>query len=212
MSKRRMRKSLVLLTVWMTLTVCGCGSDGNAAYQRGVDAYDDGDYAAAIEYFEEAKELGASDYDEWELYKYLGYCYFELDMYEGAIANYQKALEECPEEVDTMVDLAIAYRQSGDYDKAEELYMQALEIEPEHAALNSSLGTLYILKNDPKTAITYFNRAIDVDPSLAVAYGNAALAYAMVGDFETAEEYLDMSIVRGYENVEAIRNMIEELR
>ncbi|MBQ7925202.1 MAG: tetratricopeptide repeat protein [Lachnospiraceae bacterium] len=224
----------MLLAVVMMLGLCGCSSkindvlsenmnhvineatkevnNGDTIFLEAVEAYKDGDYAHAIEKCEEAKEKGLRKYSEATLYSVIGSCHLDLDMYEEAIEHYSKAVELEPDRVEHVVNLAIAYRQSGDNGKAKELYIQGLEIDPNYAELNSSLGSLYILENDPEMAIHCFDRAIELDPSLAVAYGNGALAYALIGDFETADEYLEKAIVRGYTNADIIKERIDALR
>ncbi|MBE5883232.1 MAG: tetratricopeptide repeat protein [Lachnospiraceae bacterium] len=209
--KKRMQSVFVILCLIMTL--CGCGNvSGDTIFLSAVRDYNENSLISAIEKFEKASEKGLERYSEGELYTYLGHCHIELDMCDRAIEYYIQAVESEPDRVEYVVNLAIAYRQSGDNKTAMELYLQAMEINPDYPELNSSLGSLYVLENDPETAIYYFNRAVELDPSLAVAYGNGALAYAMAGDFEMAEEYLEMSITRGYENAEIIRERIEALR
>lgn len=197
----------------MMVSLTGCNRvSGDTIYLSGVRDYNDDSLISAIEKFEKAKEAGLERYSEADLYSYLGSCHLEMDMYDEAIENYSYAVELAPDKVEHVVNLAIAYRQSGDNGKAMELYLQALEINPDYAELNSSLGSLYILEDEPETAIYYFNRAIELDPSLGVAYGNGALAYALVGDFEMAEDFLKKSIARGYSNADIIRERIDALR
>lgn len=205
-------KSIVLL-ICMVVSLCGCSRvSGDTIYLSGVRDYNEGSLISAVEKFEKAKEAGLERYSEADLYSYLGSCYLEMDMHDEAIENYTYAMKIAPDGVEHVVNLAIAYRQSGDNGKAMELYLQAMEIDPDYAELNSSLGSLYILEDEPETAIYYFNRAIELDPGLAVAYGNGALAYALAGDFEMAEEFLEKSIARGYANADIIRERIDALR
>lgn len=206
--------SVLTVCIMFTLALGGCASsdDGDLLFLNGVEDYNNQEYASAIDKLTKAETEGLKRYKIGDLYTYLGHCYSELDMYENAIEYYQMALEENPDKVEYIVNLAITYRQSGDNKKAMELYLQALELEPDYAELNSSLGSLYILENNPEQAIIYFNKAIEQDSSLAVAYGNGALAYALIGDFEKADEYLEKAIVRGYSNAEAIRERIDALR
>ncbi|MBO5341524.1 MAG: tetratricopeptide repeat protein [Lachnospiraceae bacterium] len=185
---------------------------GDTYFEEGAAAYLDGDYITALEKLQEAEKYGVDEYSNGDLYTYIAHTYWELGLSDEAIGYYQYAVDEDPDEVSYVVNLAIAYRQCGDNETAKELYLQALEIDPNYAELHSSLGTLYIIENRPEDAIESFNKAIELNPNLAVAYGNAALAYAMVGDFETADEYLDMAIIRGYTSADVIRDRIEELK
>lgn len=211
--KRAKKIVSVIMMLCMVASLSACNRvSGDTIYLSGVRDYNEDSLISAIEKFEKAREAGLERYSEADLYSYLGSCHLELDMYDEAIEYYTMAMELAPDGVEHVVNLAIAYRQSGDNGKAMELYLQALEIDPDYAELNSSLGSLYILEDEPETAIYYFNRAIELDPSLAVAYGNGALAYALAGDFEMAEEFLEKSIARGYANADIIRERIDALR
>lgn len=214
--KRFIVTLLTALCMSFLLTACTLPllslQSGDTYYEEGVNAYLSGDYTAALESLKQAEKYGVEDYPKGDLYTYIAHSYWELGMSDEAIGYYHYAMDENPEDVSYIVNLAIAYRQCGDNETAKDLYRQALEVDPNYAELHSSLGTLYILENKPEDAILCFNQAIELNPNLAVAYGNAALAYAMTGDFETADEYLDMAIVRGYENADAIRDRIDALK
>ena len=161
-----------------------------------------GDYDAALSYFEDAIKKGVSEnVSTSDLYAFLGNTYMELD---------DISLEADSSNVRNYVNLAIAYRQKGDGNKAKQLYVQATAIDPDYPELNSSLGSLYLLEGDAEKAIEYFNKAIEKDPDLAVAWGNAALAYAKTDDFEKANEYLNTAREKGYKNADTIAEMIEE--
>ncbi len=198
--------------VMFILGGCSSSDKGDLLFLNGVEDYNNQEYASAIEKMTNAETEGLKRYKIGDLYTYLGHCYSEMNMYGNAITYYQMALDQDSDKVEYIVNLAIAYRRSGDNERAMDLYIQALEINPDYAELNSSLGSLYILENNPEQAVIYFNKAIEQDPGLAVAYGNGALAYALIGDFEKADEYLEQAIVRGYSNADAIRERIDALR
>ncbi len=205
----------VLSAAFICVSLAGCsalGGSGDSLFLKGTEQYADGEYNKAIKTLERAQSVGTSRYARDDVDTILGHCYLELNQYEKALEHYQAALDEQPEEVIYIVNLAVAYRQSGDNEKARELYMEALEIDPDYAELNSSLGSLYVLEGEPELAIEYFNKAIESDASLAVAYGNGAYAYALIGDFETADKYLDKAEELDYQNIDIMREMIEELR
>lgn len=186
---------------------------GDALLESASYDYLEGDYESALEKLLKAEIVGVSDEEVLiDLYSVTGNTYLELDDYENAISYHEKALALDPDSVVCVVNLAVSHRKNGDMDKAKELYMKGLEIDPEYAELNSSLGSLYILENEPEKAIEYFEKAIKLDDNLAVAYANAALAYAMTGDMETADDYLNKAILRGYDNTENLKELIEQFR
>ena len=186
--------------------------DGDKLLLEGIEEYNEGNYADAIDKLLAAESAGLKKQKLSTLYSYMGASCEELALYDQAIEYYQKALEEDPEDPQNYVNLAIAYRLTGDYELALDTYKEGLEVDPDYPELNSSLGTLYLLLGNAEAAIPYFENALEEDPSLAVTYGNAALAYAITGDFETAEEYLDIARSKGYTNADVIQERIDALR
>lgn len=211
--RRHFKKTFIVFVVGILLVLSGCNAPpkGDLLFLDGVDAYNEGDYVTAIEHLEQAVEIGLKRYEIGDLYTYLGHCYSDMEMYDESINYYKMALEVGPDKVEYYVNLGVTYRRSGENQKALELYLQALKLDPDYAELHSGLGSLYILENQPEKAVEYFDKAIALDSNLAVAYGNGALAYALIGDFETAEEYLEKAEVRGYENIEVLREKITTL-
>lgn len=209
-----MKKKLLslFLIFCLALVFGGCkNSDGDKLLLEGAEAYENGDYEAALEKLEAAKEAGISEkHSMSDLYSCLGNTYMELDNMEKAFEYYNAALEDDPDDVRNYTNLAIAYRQNGDTESAKKLYLQAIVLDPDYPELNSSLGTLYLFEGNTTEAIKYFDRAIELDPDLAVAYGNGALAYAMDGDFETADKYLALAREKGYANADQMAEMIEK--
>ncbi len=204
----------IWLLILGTLALTGCigKAQGELLYKEGFECYGDGNYTKAITKLEQAREAGVSDEMRIHLEIYLGSAYLESDLPELAMESYEFLCEKEPEKVEYWVNLGICHRKLGDYEAAREMYEVALDIAPEDAELNSSLGSLYLLEDNPMLAIEYFKKAIEEDPNLGVAYGNCALAYAILGDFAEAEHYLEQSILHGYQNADAVRERIEDLR
>ena len=208
--KKKFISVITILCIIFTFSACS-SSDGDSLYKDGQKAYMNGDYDAALSYFEDAIKKGVSEnVSTSDLYAFLGNTYMELDDIDKAIESYDISLEADSSNVRNYVNLAIAYRQKGDGNKAKQLYVQATAIDPDYPELNSSLGSPYLLEGDAEKAIEYFNKAIEKDPDLAVAWGNAALAYAKTDDFEKANEYLNTAREKGYKNADTIAEMIEE--
>lgn len=187
-------------------------TEGDRYFLEGVKKYNDGDYTGAVIDLEEAVSFGTILYGMDKAYSILGNTYCELELYDKAVENGEKAVELAPDSCECLTNLGVAYRQNGELDKAMETYKKALEIEPDYANLNSSIGTLYIVMDQPQEAIICFKKAIESDASLAVTYGNLALAYALAGDFENADAQMENAIRHGYENADMIKEKIDTLR
>lgn len=64
--------------------------------------------------------------------------------YTGAIEQLGLALNQEPDDADTLNYLGYCHRKLGNYEEAERFYLRALEIEPEHRGANEYLGELYL--------------------------------------------------------------------
>ena len=91
--------------------------------------YDSGKYAEAIPEYLEAIEENP---DNLEDYIALGFCYYQLEEYEKAAAEYEVLLERDPEYAIGLFGLgSIYYYKLEEYEKALPLLQKYLEIEPE---------------------------------------------------------------------------------
>lgn len=89
----------------------------NRNFDKAADAY---------EKFLESKPDNA-----WETYYKLGVCRIELEQFDNAIAAFQEAYKERPQDQRIIYDLAQAFEKSKQYGKAEELYIKISELNPE---------------------------------------------------------------------------------
>lgn len=214
---KKIKLITIILCIVCLVSFTGCAGallssmNGDSDFTSGINAYEGGRYEEALEYLKEAERKGLKEYEYGDLYAVFGHCYVEIQNMDKAFEYYNKALDEDPDSVEYLTNIAVAYRKNGDFNKAKELYSKALEIDPDYPELNVSLGAIYVWENDPETAIYYLDRAIELDPSLSVAYANASVAYAMAGDFETAREYLGQAIVLGYDKADLLEERIDEL-
>ena len=105
---------------------------------------------------------------------------------DGAIADYNRAIELDPK-------LAIAYNNRGNAEKAKgDLsgaiadYNRAIELDPKHASAYYNRGNVKDARGDLDGAIADFNLAIELDPKDADAYTNRGRCKEAKGDLDTA--------------------------
>lgn len=185
---------------------------GDLHAQEGIQAYDNQDYELCVEELEQAVDLELMEYQLDEVYTILGNAYDKLEFYEQAIEAHKMALGINPNNYKAWVNLGIVYRLTSELKEAEKCYQKALQISPCYPQLHASLGALYIFTGEPHKAIKALKKSIQLDAQLPVAHSNIALAYAMVGLFEAAGNSLRQAVVLGYQNWEAIRDRINNLR
>ena len=112
--------------------------------------------------------------------------------WDGAIADFNRALQFDPKLAKAYLDRGIAKTNKGDRDGAIADYNRALQLDPRLATAYQARGIAKLQKNDFDGAIADFDRALQFDPKLAKAYVDRGLAkrgkcelttYGGVGDF-----------------------------
>jgi len=191
---------------------CDLQKNGDALVEEAAIYHDQGNYAEAIPYFQEALDRPLINYSKSEVLTMIGNCYNELNEFEQSLEYHNRAIKEDPQNYMAYVNKGVVCRLLGEFGQAEKMYNRALELEPEYAELHVSLGALYIHQEAYDKAVAHLEKGVELDESLAVAHSNLALAYAMVGRFKDADRELDEAIRRGYAQPELIQERIDELK
>ena len=110
----------------------------------------------------------------------LGHLQFQAKNNAAARAEFERAIQLDPKQVQAYLGLAQIYQAENQMDTAIAQYQKALELQPKSAMLITMIGNLY-LDRDLETARKYFQKALDVDPNFTVALSNMAWADALEG-------------------------------
>lgn len=105
---------------------------------------------------------------------------------DGAIADYNRAIELNPQSTKAYINRGVAKRGKGHVDGAIADYKRAIELNPQDARAYVHLGEARRVKGDPDGAIVDFNRALKIDPQYARAYGARGAAKRAKGDLDGA--------------------------
>ena len=153
------------------------------------------------------------DYGE-VFYIQLGDECFEKHDYQGAITNYNQALQ-IKKDIDIYYKYALSSYNLGDYQAAIVNFSQALQLNSHHAKTYHYRGLAhYQLGNYPE-AIDDYTQAIRINPHLAIAYKNRAEVRADIGDHQGAiEDYtqaikINPDYAHTYKNQAMARYFIE---
>lgn len=187
-------------------------SAGDLFVEQGLEAYDNGDYRAAIQQFKLAIEAGVTEQDLAEVYTLMGNAHDRLDQFDDALAAHTRAVEIDPQSFRAWNNLGIAYFYLGNLTEAEASHKRAINLKPDYAFAHASLGAVYISRDEPEAAIQALEEAIRLDEALATAHANLALAYALIDQFDAAESSLQRAIVLGYENGAVVQQRINNLK
>jgi len=96
--------------------------------------------------------------------------------YEGAIEDYNKAIEINPKDAEAYNNRGVAKWDLGDDRGAIEDYNKAIEIKPRYADAYSDRGVVKDKLGDYKGAIEDYNKAIEINPKYSKAYNNRGVA------------------------------------
>jgi tetratricopeptide (TPR) repeat protein len=128
---------------------------------------------------------------------------------DGAIADYNHALELDPKFIRAFGNRGEARRTKGDMDGAITDYSRVIELDPNNALAYTARGDAKRGKGDFEGAIADYSRAIELEPKSDFAYIGRGMAKTLKGDFDGAindfsrameinpEDMLIFSAVRG---------------
>jgi len=112
------------------------------------------------------------------------------DEYEGMIPTLEQSLQDDPENLQTLQDLAIAQYNTGKYEEAAATYEKMLSLEDTAFTRNNYAN---VLRDWEKTedAITNYQKAISMDNTLVTPYLNLASILVREGRIEEAKDTLE---------------------
>lgn len=195
-------KSNVLLPLLLGWFFCGV-ADAQGDFQRGLSYYKQGQYARAIEEFEQIVEA-SPDYESG--HRILGDAYLKLREYDKAVSAFEKAIRLKEDNWVSHYGLALAYYNAGRYRQA----VAALNEGERHARTPQEnyqkhhvRGSAYYNLSDFDRAIIDLQRAISMrrgDPGVALQLG---IAYYHRKEFDQAETYLKQAAASQDQSAEA---------
>lgn len=134
----------------------------SAKVQEGIDAIQAGDHAAAKSALTEAHEADPKDP---QAAFYLGVALQNLEDAEGAMAMYQKALDNDPKLLEAIVNLSgMLLDVKKQPEEALALIDRGLKIDPKHADLHRNKALAFYDKKDIDGALAALGPALDVQP------------------------------------------------
>ncbi|HKP72951.1 MAG TPA: tetratricopeptide repeat protein, partial [Pyrinomonadaceae bacterium] len=107
---------------------------------------------------------------------------------EEALASLNRAVELNPNRTESLMSLALYYRQVGDAAKAEEVYKRALAANDRSALAHLEYAKFLVSQNRKDVAEAEFRRAAEVEPENRDARSTLAKFYLANKQFDRAEE------------------------
>ena len=171
--------------------------NGEEAFERGKEFYEQGEYLKAIECFEKAledKNFNAPGM----AWKNMGIAYWNLGKHEKSIECYEEAIEakNFDEHSKVWYDMGIAHWNLGKYKEAIDYYEKAIGDKKFDALGNAwnNMGIAYENLGEHEKAIDYYEKAIKYNPEDVIAYNNLGKVLYRLKRYDDAEKQFRMFI------------------
>jgi len=151
------KKSYELDTAWIRLKIAIEYFEKNNRLDPYLDPAYDNDYDREIEYLKKALEL---DFNNAEIYRYIGLAYKDKKDYDKAIECFNKALELGYDKAAAYTNIGDAYYEKRNFDKAIKNLEKAIELNPDLEQAYYNMGKVYGSKGDKTKELYYKNNAI----------------------------------------------------
>jgi len=159
----------------------------NLLHDLGIGHYLIGEFSDSIKYLQKAVELAPK---KVAFLFNLGNAFNENDQPDLAIDIYLRALDQNPNHIPSLNNLADCYEAVGQFDKAHELFHYLTRINGENALSHFNLGNFFLRQNQHIEAAKCYEEAIKRDETFADAYHNIAWILHQAKADEEAMEYV----------------------
>jgi protein O-mannosyl-transferase len=135
-------------------------------------------------------------------YLLMGNCYYYLQDFENAVAQYQKCLTIDPSYKDALSNLPVAYRDLGKYygekkndlPKALEALNKSYSMRPDDSETLRLLGVGNAIGGKPQVAIEFFEKSLKLQPENSRTLFDTGTAYMQVGNLTKGKELHDKAL------------------
>lgn len=195
-----MRHQVMIFGTVLIFLVCaamlGFAQDAQEWFDRASDAFDEGNYVRAIEYYGRTVEL---DPEYGYAYNNRAWAYYFLGRYDEALADLDRALKLGPVDAPAYYGRGVVYEQLGRYEEAVGDYTSAIEFDPGYALAYNNRAWVYNLMGDHTRALEDVERAmepIDEDNSfvLPLTYNTRGSIYRELERYDEAMADIERAI------------------
>jgi hypothetical protein len=105
---------------------------------------------------------------------------------------------------DVLLSDGFNFLQEGYFERARERFLQAIELDPRRVEAYNGVGVTYYARHRYDDALTWYKRSLRYDPDFGDAYYNTACIYALQNKPEMALRYLQIAMLNGFVEVDAM--------
>jgi tetratricopeptide (TPR) repeat protein len=154
--------------------------------EEAIELAKSGNYMHAIEKFNEIiKEYP----NHWRAYNGRGLCRSDMENFDGAFADFHKAIELSPDNVIVLMNLADHYLGRGRHKDALEKFNLILQLDPSADRFISRGNCFNSIKKHDE-ALNDFLKAIELESDNFFAYTNVVETYMVMDNIKKAKEYI----------------------
>lgn len=104
--------------------------------------------------------------------------FFDTGEFEQAIKGYEKILEICPDDIETLYKKGQCLYLWSEHEEALNSFKKIIQLKPNYAECYCNIGLILELHlNDPSGAVENYEKAVKIDPNLEMAYFRLAEYY-----------------------------------
>ena len=167
-------------------------SSPNTEFNRGLAAFNGGDYDTALRHFSAAVELG---HDDADAHNYLGLTHLKQGRIDDAMDCFVMAAHFRPDFAEAYYNLALAAQRRDAHREAVGYLQRALAARADYAEAYTALGASLLVLGDPQQAAAHFGKAVELRPDDAHAHSN--LGYVLLrdlGEYERGAAHLKTAL------------------
>jgi len=123
-----------------------------------------------------------------------GDAFYQAGNIDGAMAEYELALEMDPDNVNVYNSMGVCHGERGDYDRALASFATAVALDPEDVFAIYNAGYIHMQRQEYETALEYFRKALAVDDTIFELLFQAGRALYELGRPEEALHHIRSAI------------------
>lgn len=183
--------------------MAGCGTDKEevkASYrQMGIAYMEQGDYASAIEAFDEAlsQEIGKIGADELDITYYKAAAQYAGGDYEAAMATYNAIIDFENEAYEAYYLRGCLYCKQGNAEAAKTDFAAAVKYKENDYELYIQIAENLFALGEEEEAKGYLNAALQIKGSEMSNYAYRGQVYYLLGEYDSAITELKMALEAG---------------
>ncbi len=169
--------------------------DTESFFKQAEQAYADGEYDLAIQYYSQAIALKSNNY---QYFNSRGVAYYMEEDYYRAISDFLYSIDINPDFFRPWYNMAYAKFQLNDLNGALTDVEKSIELKPDYCAAHNLQGLIFDQGGDMEQAMESFLNAYHCDTTVGTYAYNIGYALYMQNKYPEASTWMETSVALGY--------------